>query len=185
MQQFVDESIERASDLCLLNLIEIRQLSEQALNLIDSHFRHADGRSRWVGACVLDAFAGTGALGWEAAGRGAAQVWFWDTEPAQIRALEGLDIRLPGLGVQAACQSALQPPRALHPMDLIFLDPPYGKGLVDKALHALATAGWIGVETRIYAETELGTGAPLGFHVCAERISASSCLRVLQSASET
>ena len=95
-------------------------------------------------AQVLDAFAGTGALGLEALSRGAAQVTFMENAKASQRAISAN---------VSACQAdsvvnlietdVLAAPRAASPCGLIHLDPPYGKGLVSAALQRLETNGWI------------------------------------------
>ena len=153
---------------------------ERALGLIEAHFRHRDGRLRWSGARVLDAFAGSGALGLEALGKGAGQLWLWDHAPAQVSALRHLLASLNAEGATVAQQSALAPPPAPQAMDLIFLDPPYGKGLVPAALAALKAAGWLDAPTLVYAETEAAAPPPAeDFTVLAQRASASSCLRLV------
>lgn len=155
---------------------------EQAFALLDQHFRHVDGRMRWAGARILDAFAGTGALGLEAASRGAKHVQLWDVAAAQARSLAEAAKGFPGVVVTKV--SALSPPPAGQPMDLIFLDPPYHKGLVDQALGSLGSQGWINASTLIYAETEASTPPPKGFDILVERTSASSCLRLLKQADQ-
>lgn len=98
------------------------------------------------GARVLDLFAGTGALGLEALSRGAAHATFLDTGAKALGLLRANIARLrvedetrvlardatkPGPNPDAAC-------------DLVFLDPPYGKGLGERALAAAREGGWIG-----------------------------------------
>jgi 16S rRNA (guanine966-N2)-methyltransferase len=93
---------------------------------------------------VLDAFAGSGALGIEALSRGAAQASFLDESPAALAAIERNLSALAALD-RATVRRAdcLSPPRAAHACGLVFLDPPYGAGLAAPALAALAEAGWI------------------------------------------
>ena len=105
------------------------------------------------GRRVLDLFAGTGQLGVEALSRGAAACTFVDESKAALDivqenlrrcGLQGQSIRADSLGFLRSCGS----------YDLIFLDPPYGKGLEGKALAAirefdiLAGGGIICIETR-------------------------------------
>lgn len=97
-----------------------------------------------VGLRVLDAFAGTGALGLEALSRGAARVYFMETQAA---ALEACRANLRALGEEAratllACD-ALRPPPATEACALLLMDPPYNQGLGEPALAALAAAGWL------------------------------------------
>lgn len=101
------------------------------------------GRARLEGAEVLDAFAGTGALGLEALSRGAARAHFIETDRFALGALRA-NIAACGAGDRCAVMpgSALRP-RAGAACGLVFLDPPYGLGLVPQALVALRAAGWI------------------------------------------
>lgn len=103
------------------------------------------GRAPFVDAVVLDAFAGSGALGFEALSRGALRGYFFDTDPAARAALmQNRDqLKLDADGAQILRADALSPPRAPETVDLVFLDPPYGRGLPEPALSALARAGWI------------------------------------------
>jgi 16S rRNA (guanine966-N2)-methyltransferase len=96
---------------------------------------------------VIDIFAGTGALGLEALSRGAADAVFVDMAAAARRVCQqnidafGLKARATVLGFDAV----KPPPRPAHvaPRDLVFLDPPYGKGLGAAALENAAAANWL------------------------------------------
>ncbi len=97
------------------------------------------------GARVLDLFAGTGALGFEALSRGAARVLFVD-DGAKARALirENTD-RLSAIGTTKIYRrdaTRLGENRGA-PYDLVFLDPPYGKGLGERALASARAGGWL------------------------------------------
>src|SRR3546814_7806754 len=88
-------------------------------------------------ARVLDAFAGTGALGLEALSRGAAQAVFMEN---YAPAIEICRANIRNLGEEAratilACD-VLHPHRAPAPCDIVFLDPPYNQGLAEKAVAA-------------------------------------------------
>lgn len=95
---------------------------------------------------VLDLFAGTGALGLEAISRGAAQALFVETS-VEGRGLLRQNIETLGLtGVTRILRrdaTALGPVGAIQPFDLVFLDPPYGKGLGERALRSAAEGGWL------------------------------------------
>jgi 16S rRNA (guanine966-N2)-methyltransferase len=129
------------------------------------------GRESIEGALVLDAFAGTGALGLEALSRGALGVTFVEQDRA---ALPVLRANIASLKAEAACAvlaaDALKPPRAKAACGLVFLDPPYGKDLVPRALAALAGAGWIAPAALVCAEVgrEETLEAP-GVELLAER----------------
>jgi 16S rRNA (guanine966-N2)-methyltransferase len=98
------------------------------------------------GARVLDLFAGTGALGIEAVSRGAAFTLFVDNG-AEARALLRNNVEALGLGgvtkVYRRDATDLGPAHPVEPFALVFLDPPYGKGLAEKALASLRKGGWL------------------------------------------
>jgi 16S rRNA (guanine966-N2)-methyltransferase len=108
-----------------------------------------------AGARVLDLFAGTGALGIEALSRGAALAVLID-ESAEARGLLRENVATLGLGGVARIfrRDATQL-GAAHPLDafsLAFLDPPYGRGLAEKALAAAHAGGWLAPDALIVVE---------------------------------
>jgi 16S rRNA (guanine966-N2)-methyltransferase len=118
--------------------------ARQALFNILENGAFAAAGSPLVGVRVLDAFAGTGALGIEALSRGAAHASFFEQDRAAIACLQRNIARL-GLGDAATIVShdATRPPPAHEACGLVFLDPPYQRGLIAPALVALQAAGWI------------------------------------------
>jgi 16S rRNA (guanine(966)-N(2))-methyltransferase RsmD len=102
--------------------------------------------------CV-DAFAGTGALGLEAASRGAAQVLLVEQDPDLVAVLRQVKARLEAGMVEVRRANALSVLRDLagSDQDLVFLDPPFDADLFDKAVAAavpvLAADGWIYLES--------------------------------------
>ncbi len=101
---------------------------------------------------VVDAFAGTGALGLEAASRGAARVLLVEQEGAQVDALRALVRKLSAQGVTVERGNAISALQRLAPAscDLVLLDPPFDAGLYEKAIAAAAPAlrpaGWLYLE---------------------------------------
>jgi 16S rRNA (guanine966-N2)-methyltransferase len=97
-------------------------------------------------ARVLDLFAGTGALGIEAVSRGAKFVLFVDNG-AEARALMRNNVEALGLGgvtkIYRRDATHLGPAHPVEPFSLAFLDPPYAKGLADKALVSLRDGSWL------------------------------------------
>jgi 16S rRNA (guanine966-N2)-methyltransferase len=91
--------------------------------------------------CV-DAFAGTGALGLEAASRGAADVLLVESEGALVDQLRSVVQRLEAANVRVQRGNALSVLAGLAPasVDLVFLDPPFEADLFDKALAAAVPA---------------------------------------------
>ena len=106
------------------------------------------------GLRVADLFAGSGALGLEALSRGAEHCIFVEQDAAAIRALRANIAALraqPQCDVRAASVLTLGPVK--QPLDLIFLDPPYGTGAGSVALDKLHRLGWIGEATWLSLET--------------------------------
>lgn len=102
--------------------------------------------------CV-DAFAGTGALGLEAASRGAADVLLLDQQPQLVDQLRALVARLEGsqmVRVQRGNALTVLPALPAGGTDLVFLDPPFDSDLFGKALAAAVSA--LSAEGRIYLE---------------------------------
>ena len=105
---------------------------------------------------VLDAFAGSGALGFEAASRGAREVLLLEREPKLVRALRAAAERLgaapPQLQVQQADAIAWlrAAPPDMQAFDLVLLDPPFDAALLAPAIAAaaprIAPGGWFYVE---------------------------------------
>lgn len=110
------------------------------------------------GARVLDAFAGSGALGLEALSRGAGHTTFFDTERPAIATVRanvtalGLDERV---DIRRA-DASRPPPAGGRPCDIVFLDPPYDSGMTVRAAEALAEAGWVARNGIVAVETRRG-----------------------------
>lgn len=121
---------------------------------------------------VLDAFAGSGALGLEALSRGAAHVTFMENNSQVTQVLKQ---NIASLQVEASCTLILadttHPPKSPCPMGLIFLDPPYRQRLEASCLNALQTQGWIGKDTLIILETssKQSPHIPEDFHLMDQR----------------
>jgi 16S rRNA (guanine966-N2)-methyltransferase len=100
------------------------------------------------GARVLDLFAGSGALGFEALSRGAAFCLFVETDEAARGAIRD-NVEAMGLfGAtrihrRDATDLGARPASAGPPFDLCFLDPPYARGLGERALVGLKDGGWL------------------------------------------
>ena len=116
------------------------------------------------GLRVLDLFAGTGALGLEALSRGASNVVFVDTG-AEARGLIRDHIEAFGAGGVAKLlrrdATSLGPAGTMGPVDLVFLDPPYGQGLGEQALASLRAGGWLKSETLLVLEEASGATVEL------------------------
>lgn len=121
-----------------------------------------------VGARVLDLFAGTGALGLEALSRGAAFCLFVD-DGAPARALIRTNVeKLAQTGATKLWRrdaTDMGPCAPMPPFDLAFLDPPYGKGLAERALASLSAGRWLADGALVVVEEATGTPvtAPAGY----------------------
>ncbi len=109
------------------------------------------------GARCLDLFAGSGALGLEALSRGAQQVVMVEKHPAASQALRD-NIAL--LGTQQALlvhdDAFRYLQRETTPFDLVFLDPPFRKNLLEPLLETLSAQGLLNAGGMIYLEQESG-----------------------------
>ena len=109
------------------------------------------------GARCLDLFAGSGALGIEALSRGAAETVFVEQHPAAVGALRANLAKLQADGAHvhmADAQAWLRLPST--PFDIVFLDPPFGAGLLEPVCARLEQNGWLAEQTWIYLEAEIG-----------------------------
>ena len=106
------------------------------------------------GSRCLDLFAGSGALGFEAMSRGAAEVLLVERDPRVVKVLHEQAQRFGATGlqvVQADVQQYLG--GAPQAYDIVLLDPPFGKDLLRPTLRLLA-AGWLAPGARVYLEAE-------------------------------
>ncbi|MDY0029805.1 MAG: 16S rRNA (guanine(966)-N(2))-methyltransferase RsmD [Pseudobdellovibrionaceae bacterium] len=107
---------------------------------------------------VLDAFCGTGALGLEALSHGAARVTFADISRTSLGLAKenardlGVDDRASFLSGDSSKLRMRQDKD--RPFDLVFLDPPYRKGLVATTFHALDQGNWLTPSAWIVIEAE-------------------------------
>ncbi len=129
---------------------------------------------------VLDLFAGSGALSFEALSRGAASAFLIERHPAARRAIER-NARALGANARLIGHDAGHPPPAAAPADLIFLDPPYGEGLAAAACAAASAQGWVAPHTWISLESARGEpfAAP-GFDIVVTRNVGKADLRLLR-----
>jgi len=114
-----------------------------------SHLRQLSGPD---GVRGLDLFAGTGALGFELASRGARSVLLVERDPNLARGLVALRERLGAAEVEVVRGDAFEVGRRLEPaaFDLIFLDPPFGAPLLRPALEL--ARGLLAPDGIVYAE---------------------------------
>ncbi len=116
------------------------------------------------GARCLDLFAGTGALGLEAASRGAAGVVLVERDRRAAAALREHAARLDASQVHVDCADGLQwlAQPASQRFDIVFLDPPYADRLLAPAWKLLCERGWLAPQAYVYAEWPLMEPSPIG-----------------------
>jgi 16S rRNA (guanine966-N2)-methyltransferase len=101
------------------------------------------GRALLEDAAVLDGFAGTGAMGLEALSRGAGHAVFVECDPAALAALHA-NLEACGATARATVIAGdILRIRTGAAQRLVFLDPPYDRGLIPEAVAVLRAAGWI------------------------------------------
>tara|TARA_Y200000002_G_scaffold367892_1_gene360397 strand:- start:208 stop:768 length:561 start_codon:yes stop_codon:yes gene_type:complete len=131
---------------------------------------------------VLDLFCGTGALGLEALSRGANYVCFIDVEKTSLNIVnKNLNI----LGIEnevTLLQRDVTKLKQNHEQDynLIFLDPPYGKGLGELALGNALERGWISQNATVVWEEKDEVFPPEELHLIKSRAIGISCLNFLK-----
>jgi 16S rRNA (guanine966-N2)-methyltransferase len=109
------------------------------------------------GARCLDLYAGSGALGLEAASRGAAEVVLVENDRQVVVALERQRESLGAHQVSVVRAEVLQwlssPASAF---DIVFLDPPFRRGMLLPCIKQLESCGWLSDQARVYIEAEKG-----------------------------
>jgi 16S rRNA (guanine966-N2)-methyltransferase len=170
---------------------DVRPTADRAREALFNVLVHADfggdGTSPIIEARVLDAFAGSGALGLEALSRGAARLTCLELAADACRAIAANAAALDETArVTVRRADATRPPPApgdpaVAPCDLVLLDPPYGSGLAAPALTALAAAGWIAPGALVVVESGPRDAfeAPSGFALVDQRRYGKAVLQFL------
>jgi 16S rRNA (guanine966-N2)-methyltransferase len=144
--------------------------------------------SRVIGAHILDLFAGTGALGIEALSRGATSAVFIDREKTALSIIER-NLEICGLGEQSRvlkwdiainlkCVKERMPK-----FDIVFMDPPYDKGFVQKALANLYQSSSVTNGSIVVVEHSPAEQVPenfLGFEMTDQRRYGRTCFSFLR-----
>ncbi len=122
-------------------------------------------------ARILDLFAGTGALGLEALSRGGQQVTFVDDGRVSTGLIrKNIELCRAADRCTLVRRDALKlPVNADAAYDLVFLDPPYGKNLGQKALQVALDGGWIADDALIVWEENTPMPVPAGFELESSR----------------
>ncbi|MEM9055216.1 MAG: 16S rRNA (guanine(966)-N(2))-methyltransferase RsmD [Pseudomonadota bacterium] len=135
-----------------------RPTSDRARESVFNILAHADWAPSLTGARVIDLFAGSGALGFEALSRGASFCLFVETAPAARGAIRN---NIEALGLfgttrihrRSATDLGQKSAGTGEGFDFAFIDPPYHKGLIAPCLKALKEGDWLLDKALIVAET--------------------------------
>jgi len=138
---------------------DTRPTSDRARESLFNVLAHAAWAPDLEGARVIDLFAGSGALGFEAISRGAAFCLFVETESAARGAIRNNieSFQLFGntrIHRRSATDLGPKPAGVGEPFTLAFMDPPYNKGLVEPCLTTLKTGNWLAPDALVVVETE-------------------------------
>ena len=156
--------------------LSTRPTGDRARQAVFNILEHAAWSRPLEGARVIDLFAGSGALGFEALSRGGVFCLFVETDDAARGAIRENMEALGQFGAarvhrRDATDLGLRPGSAGPAFDLAFLDPPYGLGLGEKALAGLVEGGWLAPGALVVLERasdEPALVAP-GFEILDER----------------
>lgn len=160
----------------------LRPTSDRVREAIFNLLLHGGTGNPVAGARVLDLFAGTGALGLEALSRGASQVTFVDDGPSALALLR----RNIGLMRATASSEVLRrSATAIGPNPgpgntLVFLDPPYGKGLGEAALAACLAGHWLAPGALIVWEENAAPTPPEGLEQLDRRKYGETIITILR-----
>ena len=151
----------KRTQLPVLDALGLRPTPDRVRETVFNWINHLRDND-WGGANVLDLFAGSGALGFEAASRGAQSVVMVDTHSPVIRQLEAIKDKLHADAVTLLRADALSAAQSMalrgQRFDVVFLDPPYQQSLLEKSLPLVTRL--VTPDAVVYAES--GTPLPFG-----------------------
>ena len=150
----------KRTPLPVLDALGLRPTPDRVRETVFNWITHLRGGD-WSDVSVLDLFAGSGALGFEAASRGARSVLMLDSHTPVVRQLEAVKDKLKASAVTVMRGDAFVAAQGMaqrgQRFDVVFLDPPYGQDFLAKALPLCA--GLLNEGGLVYAEA----GEPLPF----------------------
>ena len=137
-----------------------------------------------VDASCLDCFAGSGALGLEALSRYASSATLLEMERGVAQQLQKNLATLKASNAKVVNTNTLAfLAQAGAPHDIVFVDPPFRKGLLEETLKLLENNGWLSDEALIYIESEVENGlppVPMNWHVYREKVAGQVAYRLYQ-----
>jgi 16S rRNA (guanine966-N2)-methyltransferase len=130
-----------------------RPTSDRVREALFSRLEHLDVLA---GAAVLDLYAGSGALGLEAASRGATSVVLVESDrtAAAVARRNAEQTGIPGIAVRAATVERTLAMAPAEPVDVVFIDPPYdvGEDVLEGVLTALVEQKWLSDDALVVVE---------------------------------
>lgn len=139
-----------------------RPTSDRVREALFSRLEHLDVIT---GAAVLDLYAGSGALGLEAASRGASSVLLVEADrvAAAVARRNAAETGIPGISVRAATVERTLATAPPTPVDVVFIDPPYdvGEDVLERVLVALVEQHWLSDEALVVVERSSRSPEPL------------------------
>lgn len=120
-----------------------------------------------IGACCLDLFAGTGILGFEAISRGARTATMVEADPKRVQLLKQHATILGSQQHQIVLADGLHwlQKKPLKGVDIIFLDPPFGRDYIQRCCTIIGEGEWLNEEGMIYIESERALALPSGWQI--------------------
>ncbi|WP_341326090.1 16S rRNA (guanine(966)-N(2))-methyltransferase RsmD [Methylotuvimicrobium sp. KM2] len=141
-------------------------------------------RSDIYGSRCLDLYSGSGALGFEAASRGAKSVVQVENNPQACRHLKENAVILSTDRIKIVNQDVFRYLAGdVESFDLVFLDPPFGKSLAVQTCQWLEDKGWLSAQAKIYLETEIGldlTGMPENWRLLKDKTAGEVAYRLYE-----
>ncbi len=162
---------------------DIRPTTDRVRESLFNLLAHGGYGDPVAGAQVLDLFAGTGALGLEALSRGAETAVFVDQGRASLDLLRQNVARMK-LGERArviARDATRLGANTGAACDLVFLDPPYGRGLGARALEAARAGGWLAPGALVVIEERAGVALPDGLTLLDARRYGDTMISILRA----
>ncbi|MBB5215990.1 RsmD family RNA methyltransferase [Parapusillimonas granuli] len=152
----------RKTPIPVIDAAGLRPTPDRVRETLFNWLHHFWG-GEFSGKRVLDLFAGTGALGFEAASRGVGHVQMVESHPPAVAALRALRNRLNALQVRIHAGDARVFLERMNdaPYDLVMLDPPFGQGWVEALRGRLSSV--LSPDGLLYIESETPLEAPDGF----------------------
>lgn len=144
---------------------DTRPTSDRAREGVFNILAHADWGPPLEGARIIDTFAGSGALGFEAISRGGAFCLFVETDAGARGCIRDNVEAFQLFGNtrihrRSATDLGPKPAGLGAPFDLVFMDPPYALNLIPPALEQLLRGQWITPDALVVAETGSNEPAP-------------------------